>query len=254
VTEIQTFAFGEAADGTWGVAWIPHAGASARVAVGRGDTQGIVEVELDARAPDDTWKLHGAGVSLSIAPAEPVARGGAAGGLQSSDRLCTVSGQVQIAGASADVASPGWRSTATTDADLAGFESIRWLAAWLGVQEGFSLTALRPRRARGHDADVLAATLIDDPPPPPIDDPRLSTTYAESGLPARVGLELWFQAPDEDEPDGAPSRDYPRRAAGDITGRPLEWEAAGFDLHALRVDWRSHGREGPGVYLLAQRR
>lgn len=140
------------------------------------------------------------------------------------------------------------------EAELAAIDSVRWLASWLGPAGGLSLTALRPRKARGHEADLVAATVIDDPPAPPIDDPRLSTTYAEDGLPSRAGLELWFEDRNEDASEEAPSHQYPRRAAGEAAGPSIDWEADGFELHASFMNWRSHGQEGPGVYLLAWRR
>jgi hypothetical protein len=258
VTEIRALAFGQTEDGIWGVAWLPGSGNSARLAVARGDARELLDGELESGGPDEAWSLEGEGLSLVVAPSGPVAHGGVSRELESTDRLCAIDGRVQIAGSAAEVECPGWRSTAGAQADLAAFDSARWLAGWLGPNEGFSLTALRPRKARGHDADLIAATLIDDPSPPLIDDPRLSTTYAEGGLPSRVGLELWFEAEDEDgnedEPDHASSHQYPRRAAGEPAALPLEWETAGFELHASLLNWHSRGRAGPGVYVLARRR
>ena len=252
MSAIQTVAFGEATTGIWGVAWLPDTGGSVRVALGRGDEQNVHEAELEPGGSDDAWNLGGEGIALVVAPSGPTARGGVAGELESADGPCTVHGALHIDGDAAEVACRGWRSRAGFDAELARFDSVRWVAGWFGSLEGFSLTALRPRRARGHDADLVAAALIEDPAPPRVDDPRLSTTYAESGLPSRVGLELWFEAKEEEAPDGA--HQYPRRAAGHTAGESMEWEAAGFALQATPMHWRSHGREGPGVYMLARRR
>jgi hypothetical protein len=255
VTAIHIVAFGEAADGIWGVAWAPDGPAApARLAIGRAGAHRVVELALEVPDGESSWSLRADGTSLSIGPDGPAGRGGPAGELESLDQPCLVNGELRLEDAVVAVTSHGWRSTVQTHADLTSVDSIRWLAGWLGPQEGFSLTALRPRKARGHEADLIAAAVIEDPSPPRIEDPRLSTTYAEDGLPFRVGLELWFEAKDEEGSEDAPSHQYPRRAAGETVGRPLDWEAAGFRLNACLVDWRSHGREGRGVYVLARRR
>ena len=77
---------------------------------------------------------------------------------------------------------------------------------------GLSVVALRPRKARGQDADVVSAVALEPEGQLAIEDPRLSTTYAGDGRPLRVGLELWVSAGDDDE------EQYPRRASGETLG------------------------------------
>ncbi len=83
---------------------------------------------------------------------------------------------------------------------------------------------------------VVACAFVDDGHPLEIEEPRLSTTYTESGLPLRAGLELWpvEQEPEEQTPADAagddsvdddnpghsdesdrPAKYYPRRVAGE---------------------------------------
>jgi hypothetical protein len=177
----------------------------------------------------------------------------AGGELETVEQLCEASGEVRLDGRRSEVRCLGWRTTLTGAVDLSSVDSFRFLAGWLGPEHGFSLTALRPASARGHESDLSAAAVIDDPPLPPVLDPRLSTTYADSGLPARAGLELWFQEPDDAEPEESEAPQYPRRAAGEVIDSALEWSQGGFLLRASLLRWQSRGEEGPGVYLLGQR-
>jgi len=116
------------------------------------------------------------------------------------------------------------------------------------------LLTLRPRKSRGHEADLVAAAVLEPESAPRVTDPRLSTTYDAAGLPARVGLELWFETDDTDEePEEETERQFPRRAAGEAVGPGIDWEVAGFKLHAALLRWHSRGSDGTGVYLLGQR-
>jgi hypothetical protein len=254
VTPISALAFGDLDAGTWGLSWSGDASASVPLAVSRGATATTLQVVLRRGGPDEAWGVEGDGVSLVLEPTGLPGHGGTPGELETTDQICRVTGQLAVDGSPAELECLGWRSFVNRESDLSAVMSFRWLAAWLGPGDGFSLVALRPRKARGHDADLVAASVIDDPPPPRIDDPRLSTTYTDAGLPLRAGLELWPEADDADDPDAEPSHHYPRRATGQAVGERLTWEASGFALTGSPLRWQSRGHDGPGVYLLGQRR
>jgi hypothetical protein len=252
MTSIHAVAFGDIQTLTWGVSWRPEDAAASRLAIRQGPAAGVHETAL--RADGDAQRLEGEGATLLLRPVAPAARGLVAGGeLETVEQLCEASGEVRLDGRRSEVRCLGWRTTLTGAVDLSSVDSFRFLAGWLGPEHGFSLTALRPASARGHESDLSAAAVIDDPPLPPVLDPRLSTTYADSGLPARAGLELWFQEPDDAEPEESEAPQYPRRAAGEVIDSALEWSQGGFLLRASLLRWQSRGEEGPGVYLLGQR-
>jgi hypothetical protein len=110
-----------------------------------------------------------------------------------------------------------------------------------------ALTSFRPRKAKAHDRDLLAAAVITPDGSAAVEDSRLSTTYSEGGWPVRAGLELWL---DGEEPE----QQYPRRASGEATGVQAEALAEGLELRARPFRWHSRGRDGAGMYLLARRR
>ena len=93
--------------------------------------------------------------------------------------------------------------------DAGSLGSARLVSGWFGQDEAFILLALRAAEAVGHESDLVAATLFDPEGWVPVEDPRLSTTYAESGLPARTNLELWI---------GEGENEFPRRVAGEAAG------------------------------------
>jgi hypothetical protein len=138
----------------------------------------------------------------------------------------------------------GERSRRLGTLDGKRFQSLRAVSAWFGDEVGLAVLAARPRRARGHDSELLAGTMFEAGVPVPVTEPRLSTTYTADGVPARVGLELWFGEEEGEQ--------YARRAAGEAIGR-----AAGCEDPSLRsevVRWRMRGREGIGVYDLLRAR
>jgi hypothetical protein len=121
------------------------------------------------------------------------------------------------------------------------FESLRVVSAWFGGENGLAVLAARPRRARGHDGELLAAVMVEGGVPVPVTDPRLSTTYSADGVPARVGLELWFGEGDDE---------HARRAAGEAIGRSAVCNELSLRSELLRC--RMRGREGIGVYDLVR--
>lgn len=248
MTLLRILAFGEIETTTWGLSWMTEAPGPARLAVQVGPTAAFFDVNPEP-ADDEGWQLDGDGVSLMLRPTLPaVASHDPEGNLERQDELCRLEGSVRVDGRDAEIACLGWRSSAQTD--LADFDSLRFLAAWLDPRAGFSLTAIRPRKPRGHEADVVAGAVAEESPPQVV-DPRLSTTYTDQGTPTRAGLELWLEP--EGEGDEEESLQYPRRAAGEATGASLGWDQGDLALHASLLRWHSHGRDGPGVYLLGRR-
>jgi hypothetical protein len=130
------------------------------------------------------------------------------------------------------------------------------VSAWFGPELGLAVLAARPRAAAGHDRDLITASLFEGGHSLTIEDPRLSTTYAQDGIPARASVELW-QPPDEAETSGAaqePPESRPRRAAGESIGPIASGPAGEIDVQAGLFRWHAEGREGPGVYVLARTR
>ena len=255
MTAIRTLAFAELETPALGVVWIPNDDAPAVVACRAGADGRAVTGRLRNGAGAEPWLIEGDEVSLTFSPAGAPAGGGSReAGLDSVDQLCEVTGAVVLDGAEHQINSMGSRTSLEAGFELSGIESFRQAAAWFDAAVGLSLLAYRPGRARGQDADLVAAAVLEPEQAPLVADPRLSTTYDEAGLPARVGLELWFESDDaEDESDDDEQRHFPRRAAGEAVGEPIEWEVAGFRLHAALLRWHSRGTDGAGVYLLGQR-
>jgi hypothetical protein len=280
-------AFGDLDGGVWGAAWTASVGepqsASAgepwsvpvdlplSIAVRAGADAEVLAARLTGGAPDQRWRVHGDSIELVLSPsvhpagdgqppAQPAGQG-APDALRGFDQLCRASGRVTLGESEVEVDAPGWRSARDGQLELDRIDSFRQVAAWFGREDGFALVALRPRSARGQDADLIAASVLDPAHVPAIDDPRLSTTYGAAGVPARAGVELWFAAREAEDSggqgedsggDGEPEA-LPRRAAGEAAAPSLEWETAGFALQAVPLRWHSGGEDGAGVYLLGRR-
>jgi hypothetical protein len=179
------------------------------------------------------------GTPAEIDPAEPVAR---AGGMVGYEQLCRVTGTVRADGTERRVDCHGQRSHQWGDPDWDRIEATRNVAAWLDDGTGVSLTAVRPRGARGHDAEAAWGVLLDPTGTLHVDEPRLSTTYDGDGRQRRAGLELWVGEEDDEA----------LRAAGEVLC------GSTFDLGQLRLDcsfftWRMDGRAGVGRYDLVRR-
>lgn len=255
MTAIRTLAFAELDPPTLGVVWVPDGGASAVVAYRVGPDGRAVTGRLHDGPGPDPWRIEGDEVSLTFSPAGPPARAGSAdAGIESLDQLCEVSGAVVLGGDQHEVSSTGSRTSLEARFELSAIESFRQTAAWFGPSAGLSLLSYRPRKSRGQDTDLVTAAVLEPELAHPVADPRLSTTYDEAGVPARVGLELWFESDDADEePDEDEQRHFPRRAAAEGLGEPIRWEVAGFGLLAVLLRYHSRGGDGAGVYLLGQR-
>lgn len=250
MTPLRILAFGDLAGDTWGVSWVMEGGDRARLAVRANTAAAVFEVEL-SEAADGGWQLEGDGALLRFRPAgATIVSHDVDQRLERRDELCQVGGTFRIDDRDTDVDCLGWTSWAEGDP---GFDSARFVAAWLDPVAGFSLTALRPRKARGHEADLVAAAVVGDPPPRVV-DPRLSTTYTDDGAPGRAGLELWLEPEDQENAGDEAPLQYPRRAAGEAAGATIDWDQGDLALHASPLRWHSHGREGAGVYVLGQHR
>jgi hypothetical protein len=282
VTVLRALAFGDLDAGAWGVAWLPESATPASLVVGLGSSSAVVPGKLVAGEPAEEWRVDGETAELVLSPlAAPVSSGAPNDGIEGFDQLCTVSGRFQHDGEELAVDCLGWRSARGGRLELDRLGSFRQVSTWFGPDDGLALLALRPRKSRGQDADVLAAAVLDAVRPGPVADPRLSTTYTAAGLPARAGMELWVENGSSDAGEAGDDRtsgeaeaarsgeadddrtsdeaeaeahQYPRRAAGEAVGAHADWTVADFDLHAELFRWHNRGRDGAGVYLLGSHR
>lgn len=247
MTALRTLAFGDGS--VWGASWCPDSAGAALTALGSGpDVNLVPDLRLSdpSAGPADEWRLQADGVALVAAPAgELVDVQAAPDALAGCDQLCRVTGTF----GTAQVDCLGVRSAWSDDLDPAQFESIRAVSVWFDSDEAFTLTAFRPRKAKHHDGDLLAAAVIGPDGSAAVEDPRLSTTYAADGWPARAGLELWLSGSGEE-----PDRQYTRRASGEALGPRAQALAGELELQAEPFRWHSRGRVGAGMYLLTRRR
>ena len=126
--------------------------------------------------------------------------------------------------------------------------SLRLAVALFEHARVFGLSALRARRARGHDHDEINAMVQEESASRPVDDPRLSVTLDAASHPRRVGLELWL-APAEEE-----GYDFARRAAGEVESPATPLELREHTAAAHRVRWRSRGEDGSGWFVIVRGR
>jgi hypothetical protein len=245
MTALRTLAFGGGS--VWGASWSPDSAGVALTALGSGPEVNVVpdlRLSDSGAGPADQWRLEAQGVALLAAPAgELVDVQAAPDALSGCDQLCRVTGTF----GSDQVDCLGIRSWWSDGFDPAQFESIRAVSVWFDSDEAFTLTAFRPRKAKHHDGDLVAAAVIGPDGSAAVEDPRLSTTYGADGWPARAGLELWLSG---EEPD----RQYPRRASGEAAGPRAQAVAGQLELQAEPFRWHSRGRVGAGMYLLTRRR
>lgn len=255
MTTIHTLLFADPDASVWGVYWLPAEAGSAPLACQAEEATALVTARLAATEQAEPWQLQGDEVSLVFRPSGPGGGDGSPGSsIASRDQLCAVSGSLALHGVERGIDCLGWRARLEGDFDLAGIETLRQTYGWFDPADGLGLVALRPRKARGHDDDLIAATVLDPEPSPAVADPRLSSTYDSVGLPVRVGLELWFTSENEaEESDGDGDRQFPRHAAGEATGAPIRWEVGEFRMRAVPLRWHSRGNDGAGAYLLGQR-
>jgi hypothetical protein len=257
MSESRTVAFGELSSGLWGVAWSPAADAPAEVAVGAGPNAEVLTATLTG-AGEDEWRLESDRIELRLSPsaAATVVGGSPDAVVEGFDQLCRASGRLTLAGGEREVSCLGSRSTRDGALDLERFESFRHVSAWFEPGDGLALIALRPRKSRGQESDLISASVLEQREPPVlVTEPRLSTTYTAAGVPSRAGLELWVEAEvtADSEENGERAAELPRRAAGEAIGAGVDWRGGGFELQAVPLVWHSRGRDGAGIYLLGRR-
>jgi hypothetical protein len=200
-----------------------------------GETTGLTAPVIDWRESDRRWRAQATGAfDVTLEPlGEPAAFAD-----RSREWLCHVSGVADGAPIEClghvligeDGASPDWRRTAL----------VRLVAAWFDTDLGFAVHARRPARADEHEAEALEAIVLRGGPPEPvrIDDPRLSTAYAEGRRQRRAGLELW----ETEESDRA------LRLAGEAIGEGELELPGGAVLRSAFLLWRYDGLIGAGRY------
>lgn len=234
--ELRSFAFGEPDDGLAGAASVWEGGFCSTFGA---------PLEVEGYDADGDWRVAGAGFELTFAPAREVAVLELAdAGIRSYHQLARVHGRITVDGQEHAVDCGGQRSRRLGALDGKHFNALRAVSAWFGDDRGLAVLAARPRKARGHDADVVSAVLLEgEGPPIRVAEPRLSSTYAVGGGLARVGLELWIGEDDEQ---------YARRAAGQAAGKAAVSEDP--PLRSELVRWHMRGLEGIGVYDLLRTR
>ncbi|MCW3012898.1 MAG: hypothetical protein JWO90_3302 [Solirubrobacterales bacterium] len=175
----------------------------------------------------------------ALAEDDPVAE---AGGMQGYEQLCRVTGVATVGGEERAVRCLGQRGHSWGAPDWERITLARTVSAWMDEDLAIAVTAIRPRRAKSHADEALAASLF-----LPLDEDgtiaaiavpevRLSTTTDAEGRQRKAGVELFL---DEEDPG--------HRAAGEVLC------GTSLDLGRLRLDcsffvWRMEGLTGVGRY------
>jgi hypothetical protein len=199
-------------------------------------------VTLATEEPLSAWRLRWEErLDLRVSALSPPIET-AIGGLEGYEQLCRVEGTATVDGAEPRVSCLGQRGHNWGVADWDRMDLARTVCAWWDEDHALMLTAIRPAGAEHHDAEEMAAHLLEGEPVA-VADPRLSTTYDAEGHQRRAGLELYVTGEDDE---------YPRRVAGEVTC------GTSLDLGRLRLDcaffeWRTEGRAGTGRYDLLRR-
>jgi hypothetical protein len=124
-------------------------------------------------------------------------------------------------------------------------DSTRIVGSWFPAGHEISLVSVRPKGAKGQDADHVDVIARGEDASV-VFDPRLSTTYGPDGHPRKTGIELWVG---EDE-DGD---QHPRRVSGVASGAHLTETAGELTVRAYAMHCLSRGDAGTGVYVLITR-
>jgi hypothetical protein len=242
-TPLRTVAFAELDASVWGAAWSRAPDDEGFTVLGGGGHSKTASAVLRAGADDAEWLLEGDCVELTVAPASSAVATGIGSGF---DQLCQVRGRASIDGADREIDCIGRRGGHGDGIKLDKFDSVRDVSAWFAPTDGLAVMAMRPRKSRGQDSDLVEAAVLDPEVTSSVEDPRMSTTYTSAGQPLRAGFELWLAGEDE-------GTQFPRRAAGEAAGPGASARWGDFDILAAPFRWHSRGRDGAGVYLLARR-
>jgi hypothetical protein len=236
-----TVAFADPDSGTWGIAW----GAEQPIlALALDGGQPLVAgAEIEAGGASAPWRISTEDGELSVTAAGPSADE-PDGALAGFDQLCRVHGRI----AERELDCLGRLGARREPIDPRKFQSLQDVSAWFSADDGVALVSARPRKAQGHGADLLTASVFERGEARPVSDPRLSATYTADGRPLRIGLELWLDEPVEDDEEGP--RQYPRRVAGEVVGGGASAAVGELKLEAALLRCHSRGLEGAGVFLL----
>ena len=237
---VRTLAFGDTGTGVWVCAWAD--GETCIVTAGGDDAPATVipGAAITGTTANEAWSVTADGLTLTA-----TAVGGTAdlAPFEGFDQLCEVTGTLRLGSVEHSLAALGRRGL-RAGIDLLRLDSLRDLGAWFAPDDGITLTAARPRGAKGHDRDVVAASVFAEDGTKPVADPRLSSTYSTDGRLLHTGLELWLDADNDQQ--------YPRRAAADAVGEGVQVDSDGLTLTVWPLRWRTRGEEGAGVYVLAR--
>lgn len=129
----------------------------------------------------------------------------------------------------------------TLEGELEGFTLLRVLSAAFEDGRALLLAAARPIGARGHGEEVIAATVVGSRGPQTVEEPLLSTEYAEDGSPRRITVELWLK-----------DEDYPLRGAGEATAVARQTDDEGIERAGAALRMRLDGATGAGAYEIAR--
>ena len=236
-TPLQILAFGDPDTGVWGLAVEGTLG----IALTGGERREELTLRTASRTREEGWRLSADDVELSVSPLGETAS--PAPDLPAERvKICRVDGRAAAGGEAERIDCLGMRGE---HPELGGTTGS-WRAAylWFSAEQAIALTALRPRRASGHDRDALAATVLEGGSALVSVDPRLSTTLDEYGAPLRVGLELWIESEDG-------TIEFPRRASGTTIGPALTLRSGRLRVRGYPLRCHGRGRTGSGMYLLA---
>ncbi len=238
---LRAVTFADLRTEVWGAAWSLHPDLPSFAVIGPEPAVVAAELRTDDSAPSGAWTIVGEGLELVVVPETAGTR----------DQLVTVRGRAS----GREFECLGARSERPDALDPGRLVLARDVSAWFAPDEGFTMIALRPRKASGHGGEQAQATLFSRGETEPVAEPRLSTTYDAQEQPVRATLEMWFD--DEEEPaddDERRSVKYPRRAAGQAVGAGIAHTEDGTGVRAQQFRWRAEGRDGAGVYLLVSSR
>jgi hypothetical protein len=119
-----------------------------------------------------------------------------------------------------------------SEPDWSGLEGIRLVSAVFEDGATVGVAAVRPRDARGHGDDAVAARFLDaEGAVTATSDALLSVEYDSARVPRRLGIELWPDA------DSAPLRIAADREPGAVD-----------DRDAVDMTFRLGGVAGRGTY------
>ena len=169
-TPLRTVAFAELDASVWGAAWSPAPDREGFVAVGGGESSGAASARLSAGDDDAEWLLRGAGVELTVSAASAAVATGIGSGF---DQLCRVRGRASVDGAEREIDCIGRRGGHGDGVKLDKFDSVRDVSAWFAPADGLAVVALRPRKSRGQDSDLLEVAVLDPQKKSPVEDPRM---------------------------------------------------------------------------------